>query len=96
MQTQNTPEQLLIDTSSIKPNYKIPSLELAINEINHRISGLEKDLNERMNELELMVSANFSKHQDIIDELVQKQNHKDIYDILTNHKQALERLNDVI
>ena len=96
MQTQNTPEQLLIDTSSIKPNYKIPSLELAINEINHRISRLEKDLNERMNELELMVSANFSKHQDIINELVQKQNHKDIYDVLTNHKQALERLNDVI
>ena len=96
MQTQNTPEQLLIDTSSIKPNYKIPSLELAINEINHRISRLEKDLNERMNELELMVSANFSKHQDIINELVQKENHKDIYDVLTNHKQALERLNDVI
>ena len=96
MQTQNTPEQLLIDTSSIKPNLKIPSLELAINEINHRISRIEKELNERMNELELMVSANFSKHQDIINELVQKENHKDIYDVLTNHKQALERLNDVI
>ena len=89
-------KELLFDISNIKPNLKIPSLELAINEINHRISRIEKELNERMNELELMISNNFSKQNDIINELVEKQNHTDIYDVLNNHKQALERLNDVI
>ena len=89
-------DKLLFDTSNIKPNLKIPGLEVAIHDINHRISKLEKELNERMNELELMVSANFSKQEDIIHELVQKQKHEDIYDVLSNHKQALERLNDVI
>ena len=89
-------KELLFDISNIKPNLKIPSLELAINEINHRISRIEKELNERMNELELMISNNFSKQNDIINELVEKQNHTDIYDVLSNHKQALERLNDVI
>ena len=93
--TSDIPE-LSIDTSSIKPDFKIVKLEIAINETNRKIAKLEKDLNERMNELELMVSANLTKQENIINELIQNHHHKDIYDVLNNHKQALELLNNKI
>ena len=65
---------LMVDTSAIKSNVNIPALEISIHQTNERINKLEKLINERMDELELFVSANLTKHEDIINELTQKNN----------------------
>ena len=84
-------EDLKLDISKIKPNVKIPALEISIHQINERIDKLEKLLNERIDELELLVSANLTKHEDLINELTQKSN--DIQEVLNNHKEALIKMN---
>ena len=60
--------------SAIKPNLNIPALEISIHQTNERINKLEKLINERMDELELFVSANLSKHENLINELTHKSN----------------------
>ena len=87
--------KLMVDTSKVKPkpNLKIPALEVSIQLTNERINRLDKLLNERLDELELFDSANFSKHENLIDELTQKIH--DIEEVLNNHKEMLEKLNSV-
>ena len=85
--------KLMVDTSKVKPNLKIPALEVSIQLTNERINRLEKIINERLDELELFDSANFSKHENLIDELTQKI--YDIQEVLNNHKEMLEKLNSV-
>ena len=84
---------LMVDTSNVKPNGNIPALEISIHTTNERIDKLEKLINERMDELELFDSANFTKHENLIDELTQKIH--EIQRVLNNHKQVLEKLNSV-
>ena len=86
-------KDLMVDTSNIKPNIQIPALEISIRLTNERINKLEKLLNERIDELELFDSANFTKHENLIDELTQKIH--EIQRVLNNHKQVLEKLNSV-
>ena len=86
-------DELMVDTSKVKPNLKIPALETSLYTTNERIDKLEKSLNERIDELELFDSENFSKHEHLIDDLTQKIH--DIEEVLNNHKQALEKLNSV-
>ena len=82
---------LMVDTSNVKPNGNIPALEISIHTTNERIDRLEKLLNERIDELELFDSANFTKHENLIEGL--KQQNLDIQEVLNNHKQVLEKLN---
>ena len=84
---------LMVDTSKVKPNLKIPALEIFIHTTNERIDRLEKLLNERIDELELFDSANFTKHGNLIDELTQKIHN--IQEVLNNHKEMLEKLNSL-
>ena len=84
-------DELMVDTSKVKPDLKISALETSLYTTNERIDKLEKSLNERIDELELFDSANFSKHEHLIDELTQKIHN--IQRVLNNHKQALEKLN---
>ncbi len=87
--------ELMVDTSKVKPkpNLKIPALEISIHTTNERIDKLEKLINERLDELERFDSANFSKHEHLIDELTQKIH--DIEEVLNNHKEMLEKLNSL-
>ena len=84
---------LMVDTSNVKPNGNIPALEISIHTTNERISKLEKLINERLDELELFDSANFTKHENINEGL--KQQNLDIQEVLNNHKQVLEKLNSL-
>ena len=84
---------LMVDTSNVKPNVNIPALETSLYTTNERINRLDKLLNERIDELELFDSANFTKHENLIDELTQKIH--EIQRVLNNHKQVLEKLNSV-
>ena len=84
---------LMVDTSNVKPSLQIPALEVSIHLTNERINKLEKLINERLDELELFDSANFTKHENLIDELTQKIH--DIQEVLNNHKQVLEKLNSL-
>ena len=82
---------LMVDTSKISPDLKISALETSLYTTNERINKLEKLLNERLDELELFDSANFTKHENLIEGL--KQQNLDIQEVLNNHKQVLEKLN---
>ena len=84
---------LMVDTSNVKPNGNIPALEISIHTTNERIDRLEKLINERIDELELFDSANFTKHENLIEGL--KQQNLDIQEVLNNHKQVLEKLNSL-
>ena len=84
---------LMVDTSNVKPNVNISALEILIRTTNERIDRLEKLLNERIDELELFDSANFTKHENLIEGL--KQQNLDIQEVLNNHKQVLEKLNSL-
>ena len=86
-------DELMVDTSKVKPNLKIPALEISLYTTNERIDKLEKLINERLDELELFDSANFSKHEHLIDELIQKIHN--IQEVLNNHKEVLEKLNSL-
>ena len=84
---------LMVDDLKISPDLKISALETSLYTTNERINKLEKLLNERIDELELFDSANFTKHENLIDELTQKIH--EIQRVLNNHKQVLEKLNSV-
>ena len=84
-------DELMVDTSKVKPNLKISALETSLYTTNERIDTLEKLINERLDELELFDSANFTKHENLIDELTQKIHN--IQEVLNNHKEMLEKLN---
>ena len=86
-------ENLMVDDSNVKPNVNILALETSLYTTNERIDKLEKSLNEQIDELELFDSANFTKHENLIDELTQKIH--DIQRVLNNHKQVLEKLNSL-
>ena len=64
----------VIDVQIVPQDLKIPALEISIHQTNERINKLEKLINERMDELELFVSANLTKHENLINELTQKNN----------------------
>ena len=86
-------EDLIVDDSKISPDLKISALETSLFTTNERINKLEKLLNERIDELELFDSANFTKHENLIEGL--KQQNLDIQEVLNNHKQVLEKLNSL-
>ena len=65
-------EDLMVDTSNVKPNGNIPALEISIHTTNERIDKLEKLLNERMAECERFVDAYLTKQEHLINELTQK------------------------
>ena len=93
LMTESRIPKLMVDTSNVKPNVNIPALEILIHSTNERIDRLEKLLNERIDELELFDSANFTKHENLIEGL--KQQNLDIQEVLNNHKQVLEKLNSL-
>ena len=93
LMTESRIPKLMVDDSKISPDLKISALETSLYTTNERINKLEKLLNERIDELELFDSANFTKHENLIEGL--KQQNLDIQEVLNNHKQALEKLNSL-
>ena len=93
LNTESQIPKLMVDDTKISPDVKISALETSLYKINERIDKLEKLLNERLDELELFDSANFTKHENLIEGL--KQQNLDIQEVLNNHKQVFEKLNSL-